>query len=383
MKKRVLLLIGLLSLRLLPGWVSVLSYQKGREVRVAGEVVKAEQKWTKMVSWEASCEVRMGRFWFVFKDECRFSQRERLVVIGRTRVNLIDGLLGRIWLDEPKIISPVSEEKRELKRSKKEEFWTVWREKMTGVYRRLLPEPEAALVGGIVLGEKSNLGADFYQALVDSGTIHIVVASGYNVMIVGGMVLSILTYLWKRKWATGGAIGAMAVYALLAGGEAPVVRAVIMGSLVFGGQVLGRRSFCWWSLFLAAWVMVMIDPFLVEKISFQLTVAASGGLVLLEPRLRRWAEGLNWGWLKLILKTELVPTLSAQAMTGPIIWWHFQRLSWTAPISNVLVLPLVPLIMLLGGVMLLLGLVWLPLGQVVGWLVYSLAHLLVVIVEAF
>jgi competence protein ComEC len=173
----------------------------------------------------------------------------------------------------------------------------------------------------------------------------------------------------------------MLVYGLLAGADPPVIRAVIMGSVIFVGQAMGRSNKVLWSLALAGWAMLMVEPELVESISFQLSIAASVGLFWLEPKLRRWFEKRKIGgfWLE----SELLPTLAAQAMTGPVILYHFGRVSWVSPLVNVIILPFVPVIMAWGGLMLFLSLVWSPLGMAVGWLVYSLAHLVVVVIKFF
>lgn len=347
--------------------------QIGVAVKVRGDVVKIEQK-------GSNCIMRVGKFWVKTSGWCEFSRMDNVEVIGRTRVDVIDVLLGRIWLDGPNIILFAKNRENEgVVSDDKVGVWQGVREKLALNYQRLLPEPESSLVAGIVLGEKSRLPEKFYNALINTGTIHIVVASGYNVMVVGSMILGSLLYITSRRWATVGAVVGMLLYGLMAGADPPVVRAVIMGGVIFVGQAIGRSNKALWSLALAGWVMLMVEPLLIESVSFQLSVMASVGLFWLEPKLRRWfdeKEIENW-----ILKTELLPTLAAQAMTIPVIWYHFGRISWISPLVNVLVLPLVPIIMAWGGVMLLLSLVWSPLGMVVGWLVYSLAHLVVVVVK--
>ncbi|MBU1256842.1 ComEC/Rec2 family competence protein [Patescibacteria group bacterium] len=373
MKWRVGVLLVLLVLRLVPGWVWVSQVQIGVAVKVRGDVVKIEQK-------GSNCIMRVGKFWVKTSGWCEFSRMDNVEVIGRTRVDVIDVLLGRIWLDGPNIILFAKNRENEgVVSDDKVGVWQGVREKLALNYQRLLPEPESSLVAGIVLGEKSRLPEKFYNALINTGTIHIVVASGYNVMVVGSMILGSLLYITSRRWATVGAVVGMLLYGLMAGADPPVVRAVIMGGVIFVGQAIGRSNKALWSLALAGWVMLMVEPLLIESVSFQLSVMASVGLFWLEPKLRRWfdeKEIENW-----ILKTELLPTLAAQAMTIPVIWYHFGRISWISPLVNVLVLPLVPIIMAWGGVMLLLSLVWSPLGMVVGWLVYSLAHLVVVVVK--
>lgn len=161
------------------------------------------------------------------------------------------------------------------------------RERLVAVGQRLLPEPEAGLVLGVVLGYKASLASYFYKQLINSGTIHIVVASGYNVMVVGSFALALFLLLFKRWLATVFSILFMILYAVLAGGEPPVIRAAIMGSVGLTGLVLGRQSRVIWTLFLTLFVMLVYDPILIESISFQLSAAAAFGIFWLKPRMER------------------------------------------------------------------------------------------------
>jgi ComEC/Rec2-related protein len=377
MRFRVFLLLFLLALRLLPGWIEVGRYKSGDRLHLRGKVIKIEQRMSE-------CVGVVGRFWVRIKSECKFSQYNKVDLIGRVELGLIDRFLGRVWLDvSQENTKTIRVEKKRVGHFSYKLLFERWREKLAVVYRKLLPEPEASLVAGVVLGYK-RLPYEFYRQLINSGTVHIIVASGYNVMIVGEMVLLSLFYIMVRQKAGIAAIGAMFLYALLSGFDPPVVRAVIMGAVLIIGSVLGRVSGSFWGLFVAVWLMLMVEPVVLLSLSFQLSVMASIGLMILAPKLReflqkRWKES----FLLFLLKTELVPTLSVQIMTVPLIWWYFGRVAWIAPLSNMLVLPLVPVLMFLGGVLLVLGLVWLPLGFIVAWAVYALAHLMVVLVGWF
>ena len=362
----------ILVLRLVMGGLMTMKIEKGVFVRVEGEVNKVHQKGSK-------CIVGVGVFRVKIEGRCEFSQRDKVEVTGKSYQGVTDWLMGRIWLKDGI--------KMEVLEKGNEEggWWWMFkngleknREKLSLILVRLLPQKEAGLVAGVVLGEKMRLGDEFYQQLIKTGTVHIVVASGYNVMVVGEMVMETGVWLISRTVMVWVSVGAMLVYALMAGGDPPVMRAVIMGGMLLVGKAWGRRSKSGWGLSLAVWLMVMVKPEIVEEVSFQLSVAASLGLMVVEPRLRLWLEGLKlskgWKWL---LRTELLPTVAAQITTTPIIWWYFGRVSWIAPLVNVLVLPLVPMLMAGGGLMLVLGLIWLPLGRVVGWWVYGLAKVMV------
>ena len=169
----------------------------------------------------------------------------------------------------------------------------------------------------------------------------------------------------------------MIFYAVLAGGEPPVVRAVWMAGLMYLGQVLGRGSVSAWVWLLTAWAMLMIAPTLIVSASFQLSVAASFGLMVIEPEWSRRME-VAWGdsWTGLARSTGIMSTLSTMIVTMPIIWWHFARMSLIGIVSNILILPLVPPLMILG-----VGTLVLP--RFLAWPTYALAHWIVVIIQFF
>jgi competence protein ComEC len=239
-----------------------------------------------------------------------------------------------------------------------------WRKKIEAVYNQVLPEPEASLLAGIVLGVRRSLPKKFWQALQETGTLHIVVASGYNVTVVIGTVIFLLAGWVKRRAAVVLGIMAVVIYTLMAGGGPAIVRAAIMGSLAYFGQVLGRKADGARLLIVAAGLMLLIKPELVWDIGFQLSVMATGGLLLIGNELGR--VFYRFGEIGKIMSE----TLAAQIGVWPILVINFGQMSVFAVLVNSLILWLVPIIMGMGVV--LAGVGWLNIGlaKVAGWLVY-------------
>jgi len=159
--------------------------------------------------------------------------------------------------------------------------------------------------------------------------------------------------------------------------------AALMGSMVFVGAVLGRGAKAWWSLTLAAWLLLMVDPSIIGSISFQLSVAATFGVTVLAPYFKKHLEESGASLAGLVEKLDLTTSFSALILTWPIIWFHFGRGSLISLVSNAVILPLVPLLMAFGGLMLASGVVWGPLATVISWPTYALAHLVVILVGLF
>lgn len=233
--------------------------------------------------------------------------------------------------------------------------------------QQVLPEPQASLAIGILLGVKREMPREFYDQLVATGTLHIVAASGYNVSVVASTILAGLSMGIPRAWALAGAVGGVGLYVLLAGGSAPIVRAGIMGSLSLVGLGLGKVSEAKRLLGISCGAMLMVKPDLVKDVGFQLSVAATLGMLYLTPIFER-AGGSKY------LKAYLYPTLAATLATSPVIYGHFGRVSLIGVLVNMLILPVVPGIMLLAAFALVVPgaayLLYLPLWwvvEVVGW----------------
>jgi competence protein ComEC len=159
-----------------------------------------------------------------------------------------------------------------------------------------------------------------------------VAASGYNVTLVAVWVTWLVSKLVGRRSAFPIIVLTIIGYTVLAGATAAVVRAAVMAIIAAVGLFLGRESDIRWVLLISVLLMLVVNPNYLSDIGFQLSVAATAGLVLFNPR--------NVWWT----------TIVAQVSTMPIILHYFGNLSLVAPLSNVLVLWTVPAIMQLSAV---------------------------------
>ena len=253
----------------------------------------------------------------------------------------------------------------------------------------MLPEPEASVLAGILLGVGHGMPKDLEEAFRITGTTHILVISGSNIAFVAAMLTAIGHRLVGKRKATPVVLAGIAVYTILVGADAAVVRAAIMGGLYVLALHYGRRSDALISLVVAASVMTLLNPRTLWDLGFQLSFAATLGLILLVPPVREGVESWLRRWLSeasvrhtlSVLNDALIVTLAAQIMTTPIILYTFGRLSLVSLLSNSLVLLAQPGVMVCGGMATLLGLVRLPLGQVVGWIAWLFLTYTVRVVE--
>lgn len=279
-----------------------------------------------------------------------------------------------------------------------------WREQWVAILEKSLPEPMSSLAAGILLGVKRQMPGQFYQQLVNTGTLHIVAASGFNVMIVAAVLMGICQRLWRRGVAIAMGVAGVWLYVLLAGAGAAVVRAGIMGSLTLIAYYWGRPTEARRLLWITVAAMLLWDPLWIVDVGWQLSVAATAGLLYFQPWLERKFQipstnhqtnpndqnSNKLNGVQSFVGRYLYPTLAASVATAPIIAWHFGRVSWISPLVNLLVLPLVPLIMLLSalvvGVATLLGFApaWsVGVVQVFAWMAYVPLWWVVRIIQTF
>jgi competence protein ComEC len=239
------------------------------------------------------------------------------------------------------------------------------RDRARRVLLRELPEPQASLAVGILLGLQSSIPADVGADFSATGTSHILVISGWNITIISTALYGLAEGLRvsKRKafWAI---LVTIWLYTLFVGASATVIRAAVMGTIVVVGQRAERPAHAWTTLFAACWAMTLYDPQTLWDMGFQLSALATASLfaygkgteaLLLKTPLR--VGWLDWA------REALTATLAAQILALPLILYQFGNLSIIAPIANVVMLPMVPSAMLFGAICLAGGIVWLPLGQ--------------------
>ncbi len=254
--------------------------------------------------------------------------------------------------------------------------------KFTGAIQKVLAEPHASFLGGLVLGAKKSIPDDLMENFNRTGTTHIVALSGYNITIIAILVLNLCKHFWiSRRGAFWVSLFAITFFVLITGAQASVVRAGIMGMLVLLATQLGRMSRITNTLALAAFVMVLVNPkVLVFDAGFQLSFLATMGLVYLSPILER---GLKKIPNIFELRMNLVATMSATIATLPLILFQFGRLSTVALLVNMLILPLIPVAMGVGFLMGILSLIWLPIGQLFAWIEWAILSYVIVVVETF
>lgn len=243
------------------------------------------------------------------------------------------------------------------------------RQKIIFMFSKSLPTPYSSLLLGVVFGVKEPMPKEFKNNLQSSGVLHVIAASGMNVTLVGGFMSSVFAFFLKRQLALALSIIGIIFYAILAGLEPSIIRASIMGILVFSSQILGRQNMARNGLFLAGFLMLFLSPTLIFDIGFQLSFLATLGLLYIRP-LFEHSKKHKRVIEKSLIGTDVATTISAQLATLPILLANFGSYSVWSIVANGLVLWTVPVIMAIGGISAILGLIFMPLGSVLVYLSY-------------
>lgn len=254
-----------------------------------------------------------------------------------------------------------------------------------------LPEPHAAFLKGLLLGERASLPADLVDSFKKTGTTHMIALSGYNITIVGRSLSRLLMLLavpfYASFWV---ALSAMVLFVVMTGASASAVRAGIIATLALVAHREGRPYQMTNALAFAGAAMLMFDPTLLRfDAGFQLSFLATIGLVYLSSPLERRIENIFDRFKKLIgmhpasralhhhraettpqifitVKHLLIETLAAQLAVLPLLIYLFGYLSIVSPIANITALIAVPAAMGVGFFMGLAGFISPVLGSIIG-----------------
>jgi competence protein ComEC len=252
------------------------------------------------------------------------------------------------------------------------------RDGFAGNIRQAITEPEASLGIGYLLGQKSALPSDLVDALKVAGLTHIVVASGYNLTIlvrIGRRLFAKISKYLAMLTGSGLIVGFVAMTGL----SPSMTRAGLVAGLGLWAWYYGRKFHPITLLAVAASVTVLVNPSYVwGDLGWLLSFAAFAGVMIIAPIATAYFFGE--GNVPFVGQL-LIETISAQIATLPIMIMAFQQLSVIAPIANLLVLPIIPLVMLLvalAGV----GVMVVPaFAGVIGWPAEQLLHIQIGIIN--
>ncbi len=209
---------------------------------------------------------------------------------------------------------------------------------------------ERSIVLSLLIGEKETLSVDMKDTYARVGAMHVLAVSGLHVGIVYLLFSTVLGFLRKHKrgkWLfLVICLAGMWFYALLTGLSTSVLRAVVMFTFILLSDVLGRKSNIYNNIALAAFLLLLVNPFFLFHVGFQLSFIAVTGIVYLQPKIAQWFSFkyriLSWLW------DLTAVSLAAQLVTFPISVYYFHQFPTYFWLTNMVVIPVATAIVSLG-----------------------------------
>lgn len=265
----------------------------------------------------------------------------------------------------------------------------AFRDRAVATVYAILPDPAASLLAGILLGVDSGIPRDVTDAFGATNTAHIIAISGFNIAIVAGILSKLAQRVVGQHRATFIVIAGLAAYSLMVGASPSVVRAAIMGSLSVLALHYHRQNDALNALAVSALLMTVWNPFTLFDLGFQLSFLATLGLILyvtplskgFEAAFARVVSGERARHIVGLLNDSFIVTLAAQITTTPLIVSAFHRLSLVGLLTNLVVLPAQPAVMLWGGLATLTAMVVLPIGQLIAWIAWAFLEFTIAVVQ--
>jgi competence protein ComEC len=273
------------------------------------------------------------------------------------------------------------------------------RERWERILDRAFSSRDAGLLRSLLLGERGPLDEHLRQAFIDTGTVHLLVVSGFNVGLMA-LVLEWCFRLFGLPWRIRLAASAagLGVFCILTGLQPPVARATLMAWVVLGALALDR-SISWPNaLAAAALVILWVNPTQLFEPSFQLSFGAMLSLLIAAPPIYVWLEsvlsgsrhlpgfagserplrgaptaiGPVVGWLRRYASASLAATIAIWVGLSPVLAWYFHLVSPVSMLANLVLAPLVSILVMAGTAALLAATV---MADVMRWMSPPLAWL--------
>lgn len=228
---------------------------------------------------------------------------------------------------------------------------------ISGLREKNFKQEELAIIQALLLGQRQEISQEIYSNYSAAGVIHILAVSGLHV----GIILLLLNRVLKplERIRFGKVLKTILLFlllwgfAIMAGLSPSVVRAVSMFSFVAVGMQLNRRTSVLNTLFMSLLVLLLINPYFITQVGFQLSYMAVFSIVLIQPHVYKLYKGNSrivkyfWGILSV--------TLAAQIGVLPLSLFYFHHFPGLFFLSNLVILPFLGLILGLGILIMILS----------------------------
>lgn len=206
----------------------------------------------------------------------------------------------------------------------------------------LFSEKHAGLMKGMLLGQREQVDEEVEENYQLLGIVHILSISGLHVGVLVGCLYVALKWIGlTREKAALVTLCVLPIYALLVGAGVPVIRASIMGGLALLAVYLNKWKDMTSFLAISLLMQLLWNPYQWLEVGFQLSYLVTVALIIGVESLTDRLPG-RWDWLR----STIAVTLIAQAVSFPVLIWHFQQFSFLSWLANLLFVPVLSLLVL-------------------------------------
>lgn len=208
---------------------------------------------------------------------------------------------------------------------------------------QVVGSPESDLANGLILGARGGFDEDTKEEFINTGTIHIIALSGYNVSIVAENVMKAFSLIFSQIISIVLGMIVILLFITMTGASSTAVRAGIMAMIMLLGRMTGRKYLAGRALVIAALLMITFDPRVIIDMSFQLSFIATGGVLFVTPKILNWFKFLP---MRFGFREMVASTVAATISVLPILLYLTGILSLVSLPTNFLILLFIPTAML-------------------------------------
>lgn len=245
---------------------------------------------------------------------------------------------------------------------------------------QVIPMPESDLANGLLLGARGGFDDDTKNEFIETGTIHIVALSGYNVSIVALGVMKILSLILSQVLSIIFGIIVIFLFVIMTGASSTAIRAGIMAIIMLIGRMTGRKYLAGRALVIAALFMIAYDPRVLYDMSFQLSFIATGGVLYITPKVINWFRFLP---MRFGIREIMASTVAATIAVMPILLHLTGILSIVSIPANILILLFIPAAMLLVFITGILGFIIPFLSIISGYVSHLILSYILTVIHFF
>ena len=244
-----------------------------------------------------------------------------------------------------------------------------FRDRLSDVYDKLFPPREAGVIRSMVLGDRSDLDEDLMNIYRAAGIFHILSISGLHIGVLMFALNSCLKLFLNEKHAGLITLIIMIAYTLMTGAATPTVRAVSMGTVLLVGRFLFREYDLLASISFVCIALLLFEPLYLYGVGFQLSFGSVFAIAILTKPIEHFLIKIRFPFRGKI-REVLAFSLAVTSVNYIILSYHFFEIPIYSIIGNIVVIPTASILIVFAKLVGLIGLVFMPLAQLLSGIVF-------------